>query len=56
MDIAALAEQICQKYNISLGELCTGSRRRVVVEARGSIFSILQSENWDILPRMSADF
>jgi chromosomal replication initiation ATPase DnaA len=44
MDIAALAEQICQKYNISLGELCTGSRRRVVVEARGSIFWIAVRE------------
>ncbi len=37
MDIAALAKQVCKKYNISLGELCSGSRRRVVVEARGSI-------------------
>jgi REP element-mobilizing transposase RayT len=36
-DIAALAKQVCRKYNISLGELCSGSRRRVVVEARGSI-------------------
>jgi len=37
MDIATLAKQVCKKYNISLGELCSGSRRRVVVEARGSI-------------------
>jgi chromosomal replication initiation ATPase DnaA len=37
MDIAALARQVCQKYNISLGELCSGSRRRVVVEARGLV-------------------
>jgi REP element-mobilizing transposase RayT len=37
MDIAALAEQVCKKHNISMGELCCGSRRRVVVEARGAI-------------------
>jgi hypothetical protein len=28
------------RSNISLGELCSGNRRRVVVEARGSIFWI----------------
>ena len=28
---------MCQKYNIYLGELCSGSRRRDVVKARGSI-------------------
>ena len=37
IDIAALAKQVCRKYNISLGEPCSGSRRRAVVEARGSI-------------------
>ena len=37
VDMAALAKQVCQKYTISLGELCSGSRRRVVVEARGSM-------------------
>ncbi len=28
---------MCKKYNISLGEIRSGSRRRVVVEARASI-------------------
>ena len=37
MDINALALQVCEKYDISLGELSSGSRRRDVVEARGSI-------------------
>ena len=37
MDLAALAEQVCNKYRISMGELCCGSRRQVVVEARGSL-------------------
>ena len=37
MDIKALAQQVCRKYDISLAELRSGSRRRVVVEARGSI-------------------
>ena len=37
VDIAALAQQVCRKYNICLGELRSGSRRRAVVEARGSI-------------------
>ena len=36
-DIAALAQQVCRKYNISLGELRSSSRRRAAVEARGSI-------------------
>ena len=36
-EIAALAKQVCSKYNISLGELCSGSRRRVVAEANGSL-------------------
>jgi chromosomal replication initiation ATPase DnaA len=37
MDIAALAKQVCKKYNICLGELCSGRRRRDVVETRSSI-------------------
>jgi hypothetical protein len=37
IDIDALAQAVCRKYNISLGELCSGSRRRAVVEARASI-------------------
>jgi len=37
MDIAALAEQVWNKYHISMSELCCGSRRQVVVEARGSL-------------------
>jgi chromosomal replication initiation ATPase DnaA len=44
VDIAALAQQVCSKYNISLGELRSGSRRRAVVEARGSISWIAVSE------------
>ncbi len=32
-----LAQQVCKKYNISLGELRSGSRRRDVVQARGAI-------------------
>ena len=37
IEIDALAQKVCKKYDISLGELCSGSRRRIVVEARGSI-------------------
>lgn len=37
MDLAALADQVCRKYNISLGELCSGSRRQLVVEARSCV-------------------
>jgi REP element-mobilizing transposase RayT len=37
IDIAELSQQVCKKYNISLGELRSGSRRRNVVEARCSI-------------------
>ena len=44
IDIAALAKQVCRKYNISLGELCSDSRRRVVAEARGSISWIAVGE------------
>ena len=44
IDINALALQVCRKYNISLGELRSGSRRRIVVEARGSISWIAVKE------------
>jgi chromosomal replication initiation ATPase DnaA len=37
IDINTLAKQVCRKYDISLAELRSGSRRRVVVEARGSV-------------------
>jgi chromosomal replication initiation ATPase DnaA len=37
INMAALAQQVCQNYNISLGKLRSGSRRREVAEARGSI-------------------
>jgi len=37
INIAALAQQVCKKYNISLGELRSGSRRPDAVKARGSI-------------------
>jgi putative transposase len=37
MDINALAQQVGTKYDISPGELRSGSRRRIVVEARGLI-------------------
>jgi len=30
------AKQFCKKHDIALGELCSGSRRRVVVEPRAS--------------------
>ncbi len=35
--IDALAQQVCKKHNISLGELRSGGRRRDVAKARGSI-------------------
>ena len=35
--ITALAQQVCKKYNISLGELRSGSRRRDVAKARRTI-------------------
>jgi hypothetical protein len=35
---------VCRKYNISAGELCSGSRRRIVFEARGSVFWIAIKE------------
>ncbi len=44
IDINALAQQVCRKYNISLGELRSGSRSRIVVEARGSISWIAVKE------------
>ena len=37
INIAALAQQVCKKHEISLGELRSGSRRRDVTKARGSI-------------------
>jgi hypothetical protein len=37
IDMEALAQQVCRKYDISLTELCSGSRRRVIVEARGVV-------------------
>ena len=36
-DISALAQQVCEKYNISLTELCSGSRRRDAVQARSAV-------------------
>ena len=37
INIAALAQIVCKKYNVSLGELRSGSRRRDVTIVRGSI-------------------
>jgi REP element-mobilizing transposase RayT len=37
INIEELAQWVCKKYNISLGELRSGSRRRNVAKARGSI-------------------
>ena len=37
IDMEALTQQVCRKYDISLAELCSGSRRRVIVEARGAV-------------------
>jgi len=34
VDIATLAKRVCKKHEISLDELCSGSRRRVIAEAR----------------------
>jgi chromosomal replication initiation ATPase DnaA len=34
MDIDSLAERVSREYNISVGELCSGSRRQNVVQAR----------------------
>jgi len=40
IDIKGLAEKISEKYNISIGELLSGSRRREVVKARCAISQI----------------
>ena len=37
IDIKALAEKVSERYNISIGELRSGSRRRAAVKARGAI-------------------
>jgi hypothetical protein len=37
MDIHALARLVCETHEISEGELCSGSRRRSVVQARASV-------------------
>ena len=37
VDIATLAKRVCKKHEISVGELCSGSRRREIVEARGIV-------------------
>ena len=34
IDIKALAEKVSEKYNVSIGELRSGGRRRAVVQAR----------------------
>ncbi len=34
IDIKTLAERISERYNISIGELCSGGRRSLVVQAR----------------------
>jgi putative transposase len=34
IDINGLAARVCRQYKISLGELCSGSRRQSVVQAR----------------------
>ena len=36
-DITALASQVCRKYDICKGELCSGSRRRMVAVVRGAM-------------------
>lgn len=35
LNMDALAEKVCEKYNISRGELQSGSRRREIMIARG---------------------
>ena len=35
VDIVILAKRVCKKHGISLGELCSGSRRSEIVETRG---------------------
>ena len=34
IDIEALAEKVSEKYNVSIGELRSGGRRKAVVQAR----------------------
>ncbi len=34
IDIKALAEKVSERYNVSIGELRSGGRRRAVVKAR----------------------
>ena len=34
IDIEALAEKVCEKYDVTLRELRSGSRRNVIVQAR----------------------
>ena len=34
IDIKGLADRVCRQYKIALGELCSGSRRQSVVQAR----------------------
>lgn len=36
-DIDSLAARVCRRYNISVGELCSGSRRQSVVQARAAL-------------------
>jgi chromosomal replication initiation ATPase DnaA len=44
INIASLAQLACKKYNISPSELRSGSRRRAVTIARGSISWIAMRE------------
>jgi hypothetical protein len=37
VDIVTLAGRVCKKHGISLGELCSGSRRREIMEDRGIV-------------------
>ncbi|KPA11594.1 transposase [Candidatus Magnetomorum sp. HK-1] len=34
IDLEKLAEKICNKFDISMNELCSGSRRKIVIKAR----------------------
>ena len=34
IDISELAERVCQKKKVSINELCSGSRRKEILEAR----------------------
>jgi len=44
IDLEELAKKICKKNKISLGELCSGSRRREIVKARKIVSWIAVSE------------